>query len=601
MHSIARAFRTIAAIVIVCGVAGRVDADDVRVMTSGAFTAALLDLKTEFERTTPHKIVVVTTTMGTGETSIENRLKRGEPGDVVIVNAEALDDFIKQGTVVAGSRVDVARSAFGMAVRAGAPVPDVSTVDAFKRALLAAKSIAYSASVSGTYLSTELFQRLGIADRVLPKSRRIKGERVGAVVARGDAEVGFQQISELMPVPGITLTGPLPDGVQRVTVFSAGIAAKAPSPAAAKQLVDYLVSPAAAAFVRKSGMEPLAAAAAALTAKNVPEIQFDSVADFLKLPAGMNFGEVSGVAVNSKGHVFVFTRSNSAGGPAYAPTAAQLLEFGPKGEFVKEIGKGLYGWSFAHTVRVDKDDNVWAVDKGSDLVIKFNPAGRVVWVFGRRSESADDEAKAWEHPDPPLPAIDGRFRQPTDVAWDAGGNIYISDGYVNSRVAKYDRNGDWVKSWGDKGTAPGQFRLPHAIAVDKDDNIYVGDRSNRRIQVFDTEGKFLRMFTIDVPPPAGTKPVNGNTPTGAALAATIGAPNSICITPAPNQVMFVGESTYPGRLFKVSLAGEVLGVIGRSGRNLKQFSGAHQLACPSEREIYVAETSNWRVQKLILK
>jgi ABC-type molybdate transport system substrate-binding protein/sugar lactone lactonase YvrE len=603
MHSIARAFRTIAAIVIVivCGVAGRVDADDVRVMTSGAFTAALLDLKTEFERTTPHKIVVVTTTMGTGETSIENRLKRGEPGDVVIVNAEALDDFIKQGTVVAGSRVDVARSAFGMAVRAGAPVPDVSTVDAFKRALLAAKSIAYSASVSGTYLSTELFQRLGIADRVLPKSRRIEGERVGAVVARGDAEVGFQQISELMPVPGITLTGPLPDGVQRVTVFSAGIAAKAPSPAAAKQLVDYLVSPAAAAFVRKSGMEPLAAAAAALTAKNVPEIQFDSVADFLKLPAGMNFGEVSGVAVNSKGHVFVFTRSNSAGGPAYAPTAAQLLEFGPKGEFVKEIGKGLYGWSFAHTVRVDKDDNVWAVDKGSDLVIKFNPAGRVVWVFGRRSESADDEAKAWEHPDPPLPAIDGRFRQPTDVAWDAGGNIYISDGYVNSRVAKYDRNGDWVKSWGDKGTAPGQFRLPHAIAVDKDDNIYVGDRSNRRIQVFDTEGNFLRMFTIDVPPPAGTKPVNGNTPTGAALAATIGAPNSICITPPPNQVMFVGESTYPGRLFKVSLAGEVLGVIGRSGRNLKQFSGAHQLACPSEREIYVAETSNWRVQKLILK
>jgi len=601
MHSIARAFRTIAAIVIVCGAAGRVDADDVRVMTSGAFTAALLDLKTEFERTTPHKIVVVTTTMGTGETSIENRLKRGEPGDVVIVNAEALDDFIKQGTVVAGSRVDVARSAFGMAVRAGAPVPDVSTVDAFKRALLAAKSIAYSASVSGTYLSTELFQRLGIADRVLPKSRRIEGERVGAVVARGDAEVGFQQISELMPVPGITLTGPLPDGVQRVTVFSAGIAAKAPSPAAAKQLVDYLVSPAAAAFVRKSGMEPLAAAAAALTAKNVPEIQFDSVADFLKLPAGMNFGEVSGVAVNSKGHVFVFTRSNSAGGPAYAPTAAQLLEFGPKGEFVKEIGKGLYGWSFAHTVRVDKDDNVWAVDKGSDLVIKFNPAGRVVWVFGRRSESADDEAKAWEHPDPPLPAIDGRFRQPTDVAWDAGGNIYISDGYVNSRVAKYDRNGDWVKSWGDNGTAPGQFRLPHAIAVDKDDNIYVGDRSNRRIQVFDTEGNFLRMFTIDVPPPAGTKPVNGNTPTGAALAATIGAPNSICITPAPNQVMFVGESTYPGRLFKVSLAGEVLGVIGRSGRNLKQFSGAHQLACPSEREIYVAETSNWRVQKLILK
>jgi len=599
MHLIARVSRTVLVVAALVSLAApRARADDVRVMTSGAFTAALLDLQAAFERATSHKIIVVTTTMGTGATSIENRLQRGEPADVVIVNAEALDEFIKQRTVAPGSRVDVARSLFGMAVRAGAPVPDVSSVEAFKRALLEAKSIAYSASVSGTYLSTELFQQLGIADRVLPKSRRIEGERVGAVVARGDAEVGFQQISELLPVPGITLTGPMPEGVQRATIFAAGTAAKAPSPAGAKALIAFLTSPAAVPAIRKSGMEPPLAAAPAKTA---PEIQFDSVPDFLKLPAGLNFGEVSGVAVNSKGNVFVFTRSNSAGGPAYAPAAAQLLEFGPKGEFIKEIGKGLYGWSFAHTVRIDKDDNIWAVDKGSDLVIKFNPAGRVVWVFGRRSESADDEAKAWEHPEPPLPAIDGRFRQPTDVAWDAAGNIYITDGYVNSRVAKYDRNGDWVKSWGDKGTAPGQFRLPHAIAIDKDNNVYVGDRSNRRIQVFDTEGKFLRMFTIDVPPPPGTKPVNGNTPAGAALAATIGAPNSICITPGPNQVMFVGESTYPGRLFKVSLAGDVLGVIGKSGRQLKQFSGAHQLACPSDKEIYVAETSNWRVQKLILR
>ncbi|MBI2189732.1 MAG: 6-bladed beta-propeller [Acidobacteria bacterium] len=333
----------------------------------------------------------------------------------------------------------------------------------------------------------------------------------------------------------------------------------------------------------------------------VPEIPFESVPDFFKLPNGMNFGEVSGVAVNSKGFVYVFTRSNSANGPAYAPAAAQLLEFNPKGEFVREMGRGLYGWSFAHTVRVDKNDNIWAVDKGSDMVIRFNPAGRVVWVFGRRKESADDETGPWEHPDPPLPHVDGLFRQPTDVAWDSKGNTYISDGYVNSRVAKYDANGEWVKSWGEYGRGPGQFRLPHAIAVDAQDRIYVGDRSNRRIQVFDTEGNFIRMFTIDVPVPPGTKPVNGNTPTGAAAAGQIGAPNSICITPPPNQVMFVGESTYPGRLFKVSLEGKVLGVIGRSGRNLGQFSGVHQLACPSETELYAAETANWRVQKLILK
>ncbi len=345
----------------------------------------------------------------------------------------------------------------------------------------------------------------------------------------------------------------------------------------------------------------LVSASPSFAQQSVPDIPFDSVGDFLKLPAGMNFGEVPGVAVNSKGHVFVFTRSNSAGGPAYAPAAAQLLEFGPKGEFIREIGKGLYGWAFAHSVRIDRDDNIWAIDKGSDMIIKFNQAGQVMMVFGRRKESADDETKPWEPVDPPLPHIDGLFRQPTDVAWDSAGNTYITDGYINSRVAKYDKNGDWVKSWGDKGTGPGQFRLPHAIAIDRNNNVYVGDRTNRRIQVFDTDGKFLRMFTIDVPPVPGTKAVNGNTPTGERLAAVIGAPNSICISPGANQVMFVGESTFPVRVFKVSLDGKVLGVIGRSGRQVKQFSGAHALACPSENDLYVAETSNWRVQKVTLR
>ena len=335
--------------------------------------------------------------------------------------------------------------------------------------------------------------------------------------------------------------------------------------------------------------------------ESVPEIPFDSVPNFLKLPAGMNFGEVPGVAVNSKGHVFVFTRSNSAGGPAYGAAAAQLLEFGAGGEFIREIGKGLYAWSEAHSVRIDKDDNIWAIDKGSDMVIRFNPAGRVTMVFGRKKEGADEDAKPWEHPTPPLAPVDGLFRQPTDVAWDSRGNIYITDGYVNSRVAKYDSNGDWVKSWGERGTGPGQFRIPHAIVIDRNDNLYVGDRTNRRIQVFDTEGKFLRMFTIDVPPQPGTKAVNGNTPTGPALQAVMGAPNSICITQGATQVLYVGESTFPGRVFKVSLEGKVLGVIGKSGRQLKQFSGVHQLACPSENEVFAAETSNWRVQKLVIK
>jgi streptogramin lyase len=170
-----------------------------------------------------------------------------------------------------------------------------------------------------------------------------------------------------------------------------------------------------------------------------PQIPFDGNVDFFKFPADMNCGEVAGVAVNSKGHVFVFSRGNTTG-PAYGASAAQLLEFGPDGRFVREIGKNLYAWSYAHAVRVDKDDNIWAIDKGSDMIIRFNPAGRVTMVFGRKKE-ASDEAAPWTRVNPPRPAVDGQFRQPTDVTWNAQGDIFISDGYINSRIAKYDKNG----------------------------------------------------------------------------------------------------------------------------------------------------------------
>ncbi len=143
-----------------------------------------------------------------------------------------------------------------------------------------------------------------------------------------------------------------------------------------------------------------------------------------------------------------------------APAAAQILEFGPDGKYIREIGHNLYAWSFAHAIRFDKDDNLWAVDKGSDMIIKFNPEGRVVMVFGRKKEASDEGTEPWKHPKPPLPAINGQFRQPTDVTWDTQGNIFISDGYINSRVAKFDKNGDWVKQWGTPGSGPG--RVQHA-------------------------------------------------------------------------------------------------------------------------------------------
>jgi DNA-binding beta-propeller fold protein YncE len=333
--------------------------------------------------------------------------------------------------------------------------------------------------------------------------------------------------------------------------------------------------------------------------ENVPQIPFDSVPNFLKLPADMYLGEVSGVAVNSKGHVFVFQRGNTTG-PAYAAAAAQLLEFGPDGKFIREIGHNLYAWSFAHTVRVDKQDNIWVTDKGSDMVIKFSPEGRVLMVFGRKQEASDEGTEPLKHPKPPLPPIDGMFRQVTDVTWDPQGNTYISDGYINSRVAKVDPNGKWLKSWGDPGDGPGQFNTPHSIAADAQGNIYVADRGNRRIQVFDSDGKFLRQIHIDVPVPADAQPAIGNKP-GPNVTGTMapGAPWAICITPGQTQYLYSSDA-YPGRVYKLTLDGKVVGVLGEAGKQLKQFGWIHEIACPSENEIYVGELLNWRVQKLLL-
>ena len=334
---------------------------------------------------------------------------------------------------------------------------------------------------------------------------------------------------------------------------------------------------------------------------NPPVIPFDSVPNPLRLPENMYFGEVSGVAVNSKGHIFALSRGNTTG-PAYAAAATQLLEFDANGKFIREIGKNLYAWSFAHTVKVDPQDNIWVTDKGSDMVIKFSPEGRVLMVFGRKQEASDEETGPVKHPNPPAAAEDGRFRQVTDVAWDAAGNTFISDGYINSRVAKVDKDGNWVKSWGDKGSGPGQFNTPHSIATDAKGNVYVADRGNARIEVFDGDGKFLRQMKIDVPVPADAKPAIGNMPDEAMAKKGTFAPDSpwaICITPGPNQVLYASDA-WPGRIYKMTLDGKLLGVLGKSGKQLKQFGWIHAMACPSENTLYVAELLNWRVQKLVL-
>ena len=331
----------------------------------------------------------------------------------------------------------------------------------------------------------------------------------------------------------------------------------------------------------------------------VPEIKYRASADFLKLPADLYFGEVSGVAVNSKKHIFVFSRGNTTG-PAYGAAAAQLLEFGPDGKFLREIGHNLYAWSFAHDVKVDAHDNIWVTDKGSDTIVEFDPSGRVVMVFGRKQEASDEDTGPIKKVKPPKPADDGLFRQVTDVAWDAAGNTFISDGYINSRIAKVDKDGNWLKSWGEPGDKPGQFNTPHSIATDASGNVYVADRGNRRIQVFDNDGKFLREITIDVPVPPDARQPIGSMATQTATSRKPGAPWAICITPGPNQFLYASDA-FPGRIYKMTLDGKIVGMLGKAGKQPGQFGWIHEMACPTENELYVAEILNWRVQRLELQ
>lgn len=344
-------------------------------------------------------------------------------------------------------------------------------------------------------------------------------------------------------------------------------------------------------------------------AVDAPRLKY-TITEFGDLPAGMNFGEPAGIATNSKGHVYVFHRGNTQG-PVYGSIAAQLLEFDADGKYVGEIGHNSYGFGFAHTVKVDKDDNIWTVDKGTDMVVKFNPAGKVRLVLGRKQEAADAHIGGVERVNPPRPPGAGTFRQVTDVTWDSAGNIYVSDGYINSRVAIFDKDGNIRGSFGEPGSGPGQFNTLHTIVTDAKDNIYVGDRGNARVQVFDTTGKFLREITtagtVTLPndihairnPPAPPAPgaSTGN------RSSQPGAPWALCISP-PNQsgeqFLFLAD-VYPGSIYKMKLDGTVVGTIGSAGKDMGHFGDIHELACPTENLVYAAEELNWRVSKIVIQ
>lgn len=338
----------------------------------------------------------------------------------------------------------------------------------------------------------------------------------------------------------------------------------------------------------------------------LPLIPFESQTDFLKYPPTMNLGETLGVAQDSTGRIVVLNHPGSATtGPLYGNATTQLLEFDSEGNFVREIGQGVYGLGYAHSVRFDRDDNLWVVDKGTDSVIKFNPEGYVTLNLGRRWEGYDAHEYHRPHPSEAVPA-DGWFNGPTDVAWDPDGNIFVSDGYVNSRIAKMDPWGDWITSWGSYGEGgehadenPGNIRNPHNMQADRDGNVYIADRGNRRIQVFDKNGSFQRFIHLDAPYDKTRHPVLGNLPPADERPDET-APWVLCITETTPQYLFAAD-VEPGRIYKMTLDGEILGMLGESGRRPNQFNWLHGMSCRSDKELLVADMNNWRVLRLILE
>jgi hypothetical protein len=337
---------------------------------------------------------------------------------------------------------------------------------------------------------------------------------------------------------------------------------------------------------------------------HVPLIPFETE-PFLKLKPGQNLGEVLGVTVNSKGHVVILNHPGSSTGPLFGNASTQVFEYDANGNFIRELGQGVYGLGYTHSARFDRHDNLWIVDKGTMSVVKFDSDGHVVMNLGRRDEGYDSVGHRPVKQSEAVPR-DSWFGGPTDVTWDQDDNIFISDGYENSRIAKIDKNGDWVTSWGSFGAGgvhanenPGKINNPHNLQADRQGNIYVADRGNRRIQVFDRDGKFLRFLFLNAPYDKSHHPTLGGLPKDVSTRPDETMPWALCITNTPTQYLYAIDDE-PGRLYKMTLDGKILGMLGISGRQKGQFNWAHAIACPSENTIFIADMNNWRLQKLTL-
>src|SRR6202046_2513125 len=316
------------------------------------------------------------------------------------------------------------------------------------------------------------------------------------------------------------------------------------------------------------------------------EIPFDSVPNALQLPAGLYLGEVGGVATNSRGDIFVYTRTGhpiitTGTARPFAHGGSRLFQFDRSGKFVREIGKDSYGFMFAAQVRVDPNDNIWVVDQMTNMVIKFDTQGRVVLLLGRKAESVSVPARSAAAGDGAGQPTD-LFERPTDVAWDAAGNIFVADGLGNARIAKFDKDGKFVKSWGKRGTATGEFANVRSIVLDAQGNVYAADGGNKRVQVFDNDGTFKTAFP------------------------NVGNAQALCMTKGANPVLYVSNSNPPndidrdGEIYKMRLDGTMTGKFGRAGKLAKEFGTVNAIDCRSENTLYVGEIGNLRVKKLAL-
>jgi len=313
------------------------------------------------------------------------------------------------------------------------------------------------------------------------------------------------------------------------------------------------------------------------TAQNVRDIPYTSVPNFLKFPAGETLGEAIGVATNSRGNVFVYTRS----------ATTRLWEFDKSGNFVKEIGKGYYGFEFAHSVRVDLQDNIWTVDEGTNTVTKFSPDGKFLMVLGHRPAAVEGAVATVFGPN--APAQKYIFCRPTDVGWDPQGNIFVSDGYCNNRVVKYDKDGRFLAQSGSEkaGSGPGEYNLPHGLQVDGHGHVWVADRTNNRYQELDNDLKPLKSYT------------------------NLGTGWTVCVSSGPHQYVFASNSNpngngpgtwaNTGEIYKMELDGTILGKFGHASKEFGGFQVVHMMDCRNPNEIIVGEIESWRVQKLVLK